>query len=66
MPVSEVIAGACQVTENQIGQIIGALTIILAIFGMLYMLKDILTGVTLMGVCGILIFLRAFISKHTS
>lgn len=52
--------------ESQIGQIIGALVIIIAIFGMLYMLKDILTGVTLMGVCGILIFLRAFIAKHTS
>jgi len=38
--------------------------IILGIFGVIYMLKDIMMGITLILICGGLIFLRVFINKH--
>jgi hypothetical protein len=50
---------------NALVDILQAATIIIAIFGMIYMIKDVFIGITLMLVCGVLIFLRAFIDKAT-
>jgi hypothetical protein len=49
--------------HSELGEIMWAIMIIIAIFGILYMMADPLIGVTLILVCGGIIFLTSFVDK---
>jgi len=51
--------------ENTLSSLLFAIVVILGIIGVLYMLKDVMIGITLVLVCGFLIFIRAFVTKYT-
>lgn len=50
--------------KSALDDILGAVTIIVAIFAVIYMLRDIVTGIMLVLLAGALMLLRAFINKH--
>lgn len=51
--------------ENVLSSLLFSITVILGIIGVLYMLKDVMIGITLVLVCGFLIFIRAFVNKYS-
>ena len=51
--------------KSDLVQILDAVLIILIIFGMLYMFTEMMTGIVIIVFCGVLIFIRAFVKKHS-